>query len=83
MSQTDRAGNDQLAYSERDLDANGILSRKTRWRLRREGRFPEPREIGGRKLYVGEEVRRWLRDPRGWAANRSDSGPTLSDGGGL
>ena len=59
-----------LAYGERELDANNILSRKTRWRLRREGRFPEPREIGGRKLYVGDEIRTWLNDPEGWASAR-------------
>ena len=57
-----------LAYGERDLDAHNILSRKTRWRLRKEGRFPEPRQVGARKLYVGEEIRDWLNDPEGWAA---------------
>jgi hypothetical protein len=63
-----------LAYSERDLDSNNILSRKTRWRLRREGAFPEPREIGGRKLYVGAEIRAWLEDPEGWASRRTQGG---------
>ena len=59
-----------LAYGERDLDANNILSRKTRYRLRRLGKFPEPRQVGGRKLYVGEEIRTWLNDPEGWASAR-------------
>lgn len=63
-----------LAYSERDLDSNNILSRKTRWRLRREGAFPEPREIGGRKLYVGAEIRAWLEDPKGWPSRSSEKG---------
>ncbi len=63
-----------LAYSERDLDAHNILSRKTRWRLRREGRFPRPREIGGRRLYLGAEIRAWLRDPEGWTFRRSAGG---------
>ena len=70
MPLRETAGPEPLAYGERDLDANNILSRKTRWRLRREGRFPEPREIGGRKLYVGDEIRAWLNDPKGWATAR-------------
>ncbi len=57
----------RLAYSERDLDAAGILSRKTRWRLRRDGRFPEPRRIGSRQLYLATEILEWLEDPEGWA----------------
>ena len=61
-----------LAYGERDLDRENILSRKTRWRLRRLGRFPEPRKVGGRKLYVGEEIRAWLHDPESWATCREE-----------
>lgn len=72
MPQQDTA--QPLAYSERDLDSHNILSRKTRWRLRHEGRFPEPREIGGRKLYVGAEIRAWLEDPEGWSSRRSEGG---------
>lgn len=72
MPQLDTA--QPLAYSERDLDAHGVLSRKTRWRLRREGTFPQPREIGGRKLYVGSEIRAWLEDPEGWASRHSEGG---------
>ncbi len=60
-----------LAYSERDLDRNGILSRKTRYVLRRAGKFPQPRQIGSRNLYVGDEIRAWLADPAAWeAANK-------------
>jgi hypothetical protein len=72
MPQQDTA--QPLAYSERDLDSNNILSRKTRSRLRREGRFPLPREIGGRKLYVGAEIRAWLEDPEGWASRHAEGG---------
>ena len=61
-----------LAYAERDLDRHNILSRKTRWRLRREGKFPEPREVGGRKLYVGEEIRAWLDDPERWFSEHQE-----------
>jgi len=57
-----------LAFGERDLDANNILSRKTRWRLRREGKFPLPRSVGGRQIYVAAEIREWLNDPAAWAA---------------
>lgn len=71
MTQTATASTDRLVFSERDLDAHGVLSRKTRWRLRREGKFPEPREIGGRKLYVGAEIRAWLEDPEAWASTQS------------
>lgn len=57
----------RLAYSERNLDDAGLLSRKTRWRLRRAGRFPEPLTIGGRKLYRAADIHRWLADPEGWS----------------
>ena len=57
----------RLAYSERDLDAGGVLSRKTRYRMRRAGKFPEPVCAGGRKLYRAEDIREWLDDPAGWA----------------
>lgn len=60
-------GADALAFSERDLDAQGILSRKTRWRLRRECKFPLPRTIGSRILYDAAEVRSWLTNPAAWA----------------
>ena len=57
----------RLAYSERDLDELGVLSRKTRYRWRLERRFPEPKCAGGRKLYLAEDVHRWLDDPEAWA----------------
>lgn len=60
----------RLCYSETDLDHAGVLSRKTRWRLRREGKFPAPRQIGGRQLYVAEEIHEFLADPAGWAARQ-------------
>lgn len=66
MPRQDQANHEPLAYSERDLDAHGVLSRKTRWRLRRAGKFPQPREVGSRNLYVGDEIREWLKDPASW-----------------
>ena len=57
----------QLAYSERDLTANGILSRKTRWRMRRAGTFPQPVTAGGRKLYRAVDIIEWLENPQAWA----------------
>lgn len=63
-----------LAYSDRDLDALGIASRKTRWRLRRAGKFPEPVEAGGRKLYRAADVHEWLRDPKAWAEKQRERG---------
>ena len=68
MRRSETAPGERLAFSERDLDQNGILSRTTRWRLRRQGRFPEPRSIGGRRLYLGAEIRRLLVDPEAWRA---------------
>ena len=62
---------ERLAYSERDLDSAGILTRKTRWRMRREGRFPEPVTAGSRKLYRATDVHLWLDDPEGWADRHS------------
>ena len=58
---------EKLLFSESDLDALGVLSRKTRWRLRREERFPEPISASpGRKLYRRRDVERWLANPEGW-----------------
>ena len=57
-----------LAYSDNDLDRLGILSRKTRWRRRRNGTFPKPIECGGRILYRAEDVHLWLElGPEQWA----------------
>jgi predicted DNA-binding transcriptional regulator AlpA len=60
----------RLAYSETDLDELGVLSRATRWRMRRRGEFPEPVTAGGRKLYRAADVHAWLRDPEVWASAR-------------
>ena len=60
----------RLAYSERDLDAIGILSRKTRYRMRRAGTFPQPVEVGSRKLYRARDVLEWFDDPVAWAEAR-------------
>jgi hypothetical protein len=40
-----------LTFSERDLAGQGILSWEPRYRLRHEGKFPQPREINSRKPY--------------------------------
>lgn len=67
MTQHDPTGTARLAYSERDLDALGVLSRKTRWRMRRDQTFPEPVVAGGRKLYKATDILAWLDDPVAWA----------------
>ena len=77
MSQQDTP---RLAYSERDLDAAGILTRKTRWRMRRAGKFPEPVSAGSRKLYRSADIRAWLEDPETWAAEHR-AGEPLGSGG--
>ena len=73
MTQHGTAGTARLAYSERDLDALGVLSRKTRWRMRREGTFPEPVVAGGRRLYLVSDIHSWLQDPGAWAESQSAS----------
>ena len=50
-------------YSERELDELGILCRATRWRLRGEGKFPQPIVISkGRKAYLSETIEEWLQN---------------------
>ena len=74
MEMTTAEPADRLAYSENDLDQRGVLSRKTRWRLRRIGAFPEPVRAGGRTLYRATDVHEWLADPEGWAERHGDPG---------
>lgn len=50
-----------LVYTERQLDELGILSRMTRYRLRRAGKFPQTRKVGGRSLYDAVEIHEWWR----------------------
>lgn len=82
MARQETQDRDRLSYSERDLDEHGILSRTTRWRLRREGRFPEPQRIGGRLLYIGQEIREWLLDPGRWRGHRSRASTPRTGAGG-
>jgi predicted DNA-binding transcriptional regulator AlpA len=62
---------ERLLYSDHDLDRAGLLSRKSRWRLRREGRFPEPVKVGSRRLYRAEDIHRWCEDPESWAPGKA------------
>lgn len=72
---------ERLAYSDKDLDAAGILSRKTRYRGRRAGTFPEPVAAGGRKLYRAVDIHLWLEDPVAWAlANKRRAANARSTG---
>ena len=68
LGPTDVGAGPRLAYSEADLDRLGVLSRKTRWRRRRDGLFPEPVVSGARKLYRASDIHSWLADPEGWAS---------------
>jgi hypothetical protein len=61
---------------DHDLDAMGLPSRKTRWRYRRLGRFPEPVSVCGRKLYDLAEIRRYLANPEAWERARKALKPT-------
>lgn len=54
---------DRVFYSERDLDALGLPCRTTRWRMRREGKFPEPIQISqGRKAYPAKAIADWIEE---------------------
>lgn len=52
--------------ADKDLDQLVPLSRTTRWRMRKEGQFPQPVRVRGRSLYRAAEIEQWLRNPRGW-----------------
>lgn len=60
------SSNCRLAYSDTDLDELGVLSRSSRYRLRRQGKFPEPVTAGGRNLYRATDIHAWLEDPDSW-----------------
>ena len=48
-------------YSDRQLDAVTSLSRATRWRMRREGTFPNPVHISkGRVGYPKTTIDDWI-----------------------
>ena len=61
----------RLFYSDTDLDELGLLSRKTRWRMRRAGTFPEPKSVGSRKLYPVAAIHEWAKDPEHWRTKES------------
>ncbi len=53
----------KILVSETDLDKLGIMSRKTRYRLRRRGEFPAPLRVSPRRLlYKWVEVERWIKN---------------------
>ncbi len=50
-------------YSEHDLDALGILSRATRWRLRQTGDFPQPVKLSRLRVgYPAAAIDAWVQD---------------------
>lgn len=50
-------------YSEKDLDQKGIATRVTRWRMRKNGDFPEPVKISpGRVGYPAAQVEKWVAE---------------------
>ena len=56
----------RVFYSENDLDALGILSRPTRWRLRQTGEFPAPVRISkGRVAYPADAIKKWIAEHGG------------------
>jgi prophage regulatory protein len=62
-----RAGAEMAAalgfYSEAELDAITSLSRVTRWRLRRQGKFPSSVELSpGRNGTPKAAVHRWIEE---------------------
>ena len=56
----------RIFYSERDLDAMGLPTRVTRWRMRRDGTFPNPVQISkGRKAYPALAIKEWIAEKMG------------------
>lgn len=50
-------------YSEHDLDALGILSRATRWRMRQVGKFPQPVKLSQLRVgYPAAIIDQWVAD---------------------
>ena len=53
----------------------GILSRPTRWHLRRVGKFPEPiKATAERSLHWATDINAWMDDPREWGAENTGGG---------
>lgn len=52
----------QIIYRNPDLDQITGLSRTTRWRLEREGKFPARRSLTGSRAvgWLAEEVDAWI-----------------------
>jgi predicted DNA-binding transcriptional regulator AlpA len=56
------AGDDRI-LSEAELDHLTGISGTTRWRLRKEGRFPALIELSpGRKAHTAGQIRRWKEE---------------------
>lgn len=59
----------RVFFSEIDLDRAGVMSRKQRERMRKDGRFPDRVQLSrGRYAYRGDLIRRWVANPEGWRA---------------
>ena len=60
-----------LVFTEGDLDELHLYTRKTRWRKRRKGTFPNPIETEeGPNLYRSEDIHAWMANPKAWAADQ-------------
>lgn len=51
----------KIFYTEQDLDALGLLSRATRWRLRQTGDFPNPVKLSACRVgYPAKSIEDWI-----------------------
>ena len=58
--------------TEADLNELGFYTRKTRYRKRCNGTFPQPINTDeGPNLYKTEDIFEWRRDPKAWAQEHS------------
>jgi prophage regulatory protein len=59
--------NNSPIMTEHEVRDRVPLSRSTRWRQEKVGRFPRRFQISARKIgYHRAEVENWLRDPKAW-----------------
>lgn len=63
---------DRILREPEVAQKDGNLSRSTRWRLERDGRYPRRKKIGLNAVgWKESEIEEWIKDPEGWV-NRAD-----------
>ena len=61
--------------TEKQLDAITGMSRTTRWRLRKDGRFPRPYSISKNRIaYLKSDIQRWIESVVGTITDNKPAG---------